>query len=164
MSKWEDQVKVSLDDIFDNESDGIDTNEEEVDEEDEEDEEDGEYTQSDHFTDVEVEDIVSRGLILILAEQYHGETGKKPIWKDKITNVYKKWMEENYPEEEEEEDTSKGKKKMSGSELSKVMEYFHHIKFLYELMSDKMDFNLENIPTEDEIQQITKIKKLVKGE
>lgn len=165
MVDWEKQVKVSLDDIFDVENEESDS----VDDFPIEDVVEDDDSQSSHFTDVEVEDIVSRGIILILAEEYHGKTGKKPIWKNRITNPFKKWLKDNYPEVEEIEKAlptlkdNKEKRRMTGSELSKAMDYFHHIKFLYELFgTDKIEVVKDF--SDEEIEHIEKIDKLIKGE
>lgn len=42
--------------------------------------------------------LASKGIQLNVAKEYNIETGKKPIWKGKITNVFKKWLKTKYPD------------------------------------------------------------------
>ena len=46
-------------------------------------------------------------------------------------------------------------------ELDRSIRRFHHIKFLYELMSEKMEFIETNPPTIEDIEKITVIKELL---
>lgn len=61
--------------------------------------------------------------------------------------------------------SKKTKKDRSNAEVSKELDRsikrFHHIKFLYELMSEKMDFIETNPPTIEDIEEITAIQELL---
>jgi len=53
----------------------------------------------------------------------------------------------------------KEKKYIKAGDLGKAIKYFHHIKFLFTLMGDKMDFTIP--PTEEDVKHITQINSLI---
>lgn len=102
MSKWENQVKVSLDDIFDDDtktdepkktySDKSDSEIEELHEEVTEEEDIHEETV--YYSSDEQLALDAKGIHLNDAREYHLDTTKKPIWNGKVTNKFKKWLSE----------------------------------------------------------------------
>jgi len=103
MSQWENQVKVSLNDIFD---DGEDDKQSEkkdtfpdTDDSELEDLEDKindfvEYDTTIFSRDEQIE-LKKNDIAFGIATRYNTETSKKPIWNKKITKKFKTWLENN---------------------------------------------------------------------
>lgn len=76
-----------------------------------------------------------------------------------------KWIKTLENEEKDvvitEEPKKEQKKYIKAGELSESIKRFHDIKFLYNLMSEKMEFT--GIPTKEDIAYIKQIKELLKG-
>ena len=121
MSKWEDQVKVSLDDIFDSgDNKKTDTKKDsyskmsndEINEVYEKvNTQEDPYLEdiNEYYSENEQLDLASKGIQLTTAKEYKLDTNKKPIWKNRITNKFKNWLKDQHPEMlefiEKEEDT-----------------------------------------------------------
>lgn len=52
----------------------------------------------DYYSYGEQINLTSKGIQLTVAKEYNIETGKKPIWNNKITNIFKKWIKTKHPD------------------------------------------------------------------
>ena len=187
MSKWEDQVKVSLDSIFDDADDGVDMsnskknpdpyskmNEDEINEVYDLVNDEAYLEDLDKYYSVgEQMDLASEGIHLTIAKKYHLETGKKPIWKKRVTNKFRDWLKTNYPDLVELLAKNKGctdpecdilNREKSDEKVEIIEEkllttYEHALTWLYRFMSN-LKF-VDYTPTDDDLEKIQKIDELV---
>jgi len=110
-----------------------------------------------YFNDNEQIELIEHGIKLTTAKKYFIETNKKPIWRGNTTKKFKSWLESNSSEEI---DYLKENDNEIMEAIQQVKEY-EQLLFLYNLMSEKMEFTIP--PTEDEIIKIENIKKLLEG-
>lgn len=132
----------------------------------------------DYFTEDEQINLVERRIHLTTAKEYHLETGKKPIWNNKTTQIFLDWLHDNHPDREkyitnnkkEEKETltpyrkliknqkEEEKNKKEEEKNQQLNEYRNLLSWLYEFM-EKLKFDF--VPTDDEIKIIEDIKELV---
>lgn len=190
-SKWEKLVKVSLDSIFDDD-DGVDMSNSKIENDpyskmsSEEINEvydilnDESYLEdlNDYYSDSEQIDLASEGIHLTVAKKYHLETGKKPIWKSRVTNKFRDWLKTNFPDLVKlmSEDKKTEKEKLptvtiqeikTDSDTSEIIEekltiYEHALAWLYNYM-EKLSFG-DFVPTDKDIKKIEKIDEMVNNE
>jgi len=80
---------------------------------------------------------------------------------EKKDAIQRELDEEHSLLEKPEKKEKKEKKYTTAKDIAKSIKYYRHIKFLYKLMSDKMDFN--KTPTKKDKEQITEINELLFG-
>ena len=196
MSKWEEQVKVSLNSIFDDDNDdGVDMSntKKEPDPYSKMDSSeinevynivnDESYLEdlNDYYSDSEQIDLAGEGIHLTVAKKYHLETGKKPIWKGRVTNKFRDWLKLNFPDlvkllNVEEKESKKEKKYITGHEIKAKIKDFHTsetieqklainehaLAWLFKYM-DNLKFG-DFVPSDEDIKKIEKINELVNND
>lgn len=188
MSQWEKQVKVSMDDIFgDNDDKEVKDTYSEMSSVEKGNVYDIIYDEEyledldKYYSTGEQMDLASEGIHLTVAKKYHLETGKKPIWKKRVTNKFRDWLKINFPDlvelltDDKKSEKSKEKTHIKGHEIkekikdfqaSEIIEekllttYEHALTWLYDYM-ENLDFG-DFIPSDEDIKKIEKINELIK--
>jgi len=149
-NKWEEQVKVSLDDIFgeSNNEDSQSNEESEILEEVEtENEEYIDFVKDlyEHYSEAERTDLEKFKIPLSFAKEYFIKTEKKPIWNGRITNKFRDWMKKNHSEltevlsHDNEESKEEEKEQIITLTSKEIKEKIKESKMMKHLINEKVD-------------------------